>query len=203
MKTFLFFCCSAALLLAGCERYDGPTRVEGQVVDRHTGQAVGGATVQLVGVASGLGAGGTSPGNTFVTDAQGRFAFSFEASTKQSYTLFASTPSGYASDFDAPLLKGGHENTGVVIMAAAPAWVRVLCVDDLPLAKAGLYTSGYNGSGENQNVGPGNSSFVRPVQSNKRDSVYWEIITAQARITKGKIPYTAASFDTAMVTIHF
>jgi hypothetical protein len=29
------------------------------------------------------------------------------------------------------------------------------------------------------------------------------MIDAQARITTGKLPYTAANFDTATVTIHF
>jgi hypothetical protein len=120
MKTHCFFL-AGLMLLASCERFAGPTTAAGQVVDRHTGQPVGGATVQLVGVASGLGAGGTSPGNRFAADAQGRFSFSFSADAKQNYTLFASTPSGYASDFDAPLLKSGHDNTGLLIKAAAPA----------------------------------------------------------------------------------
>ena len=33
------------MLLASCERFDGPTTAAGQVVDRHTGQPVGGATI--------------------------------------------------------------------------------------------------------------------------------------------------------------
>ncbi|RZJ58317.1 MAG: hypothetical protein EOO55_01090 [Hymenobacter sp.] len=193
------------VVLAGCEHYEGPTSVSGQVVDRFTGQPVPRATVQVGGIASGLGAGGTSQGNTYPTDAQGHFAFSFEASAQQNYTLFASTPSGYTSDYgDCPLLKAGHTNDGLLVKTAAPAWVKINCIDDLPLNKIGLYTDGYRtGAGENQNIGPGNFSFIRPMLSNTTGSIYWEILDAQAQVTKSRQPLTVANFDTAIVTIHF
>ncbi len=203
MKFFLSLLIGCAAL-AGCERYEGPTQVSGQVVDRFTGQPVPNATVQVGGIASGLGAGGTSQGNSYQADGQGRFAFSFEADARQNYTLFASTPSGYASDYgDCPLLKAGHKNDNLQVKTAAPAWVKINCVDDAPLGKVGLYTQGYNGSVDNQYVGPGNFSFVRPAISNNPSTINWRMIDAQAQVSTGKIPFTTANFDTATVTIHF
>lgn len=204
MKFFLSLLVGCAAL-AGCARYEGPTQVSGQVVDRFTGQPVPNATVQVGGITSGLGAGGTSQGTSYQADGQGRFAFSFEADAKQNYTLFASTPSGYASDYgDCPLLKAGHQNDNLLVKTAAPAWVKINCVDDAPLGKIGLYTDGYRtGSGENQNIGPGNFSFIRPMLSNTAGSIYWEILDMQGKVTKNRQPLTVASFDTATVTIHF
>ncbi len=193
-----------ALALGACHRDEGPTTATGQVVDRFTGQPIPNATVQVAGLASGQGLGGTTLGNSFPADAQGRFSLSFEAKQPVNYALFASTPSGYASDYgDSPILKNGRKNDNLLIKTAAPAWVRINCVDDPPLAKIGLNTWGYNGSGDNQNVGPGNYSFVRPTLSNLAQNFIWEVRDAQANLIKGTQPYTVANFDTVTVTIHF
>jgi hypothetical protein len=131
------------LAFAGCRGYEGPTTASGQVVDPHTGQPVPNATVQVTGITSGLGAGGTSQGNTFPADAQGHFSLSFEASPNRNYTLMAYTASGYASGYgDAPLLNAGRKNDNLLVKTAAPAWVKINCVDDPPLSKIVLYTSG-------------------------------------------------------------
>ena len=37
-----------ALVFAGCQSYEGPTTASGLVVDRHTGQPVPNATVQVM-----------------------------------------------------------------------------------------------------------------------------------------------------------
>ena len=68
-----------ALALGACHRDEGPTTASGQVVDRFTGQPVPNATVQVAGLASGQGLGGTNFGNSFPADAQGRFSLSFGA----------------------------------------------------------------------------------------------------------------------------
>ena len=139
-----------ALALGACQGYEGPTTASGIVVDRHTGQPVPNATVQVTGINSGLGAGGTSSGNTFPADAQGRFSLSFEASRDRNYTLLAYTASGYASGYgDAPLLNAGRKNDNLLVKTAAPAWVKINCVDDPPFNKVGLNTWGYAGSGDN------------------------------------------------------
>jgi len=200
--------CSLLILLtpvlAGCQGYEGPTTASGQVVDRHTGQPVPNATVQVTGIASGLGAGGTSQGNTFPADAQGRFSLSFEASANRNYTLLAYTASGYASGYgDAPLLNAGRKNDNVIVKTAAPAWVKINCVDDPPLSKLGLYTGGYDGSGDNQYVGPGNFSYVRPIGSNSPGQIYCELTDEKGNSTVIKQPVNVANFDTATVTIHF
>ena len=193
-----------SLALGSCRSYEGPTMASGQVVDRFTGQPIPNATVMVAGLASGQGLGGTNFGNSFPADAQGRFSLSFEAKRQTNYSLFASTPSGYASDYgDSPILQNGQKNENVLVKAAAPAWVKINCVDDPPLAKVGLTTGGYSGSSDNQNIGPGNFSFVRPTLSNLAQSFIWEIRDAQANLIKGTQPYTVANFDTVTVTIHF
>ena len=68
-----------ALALGACHRDEGPTTATGQVVDRFTGQPIPNATVQVAGLASGQGLGGTNFGNSFPADAQGRFSLSFGA----------------------------------------------------------------------------------------------------------------------------
>ena len=193
-----------ALVLGACQGYEGPTTASGIVVDRHTGQPVPNATVQVTGINSGLGAGGTSSGNTFPADAQGRFSLSFEASRDRNYTLLAYTASGYASGYgDAPLLTAGRKNDNLLVKTAAPAWVKITCVDDPPLSKIGLTTAGYLGSGDNQTVGPGNFSFVRPTSSNLAFELYSRISDEKGNITENKAPVNVANFDTATVTIHF
>ena len=202
MRPILFALLSLAF--AGCQGYEGPTTASGQVVDRHTGQPVPNATVQVTGINSGLGAGGTSQGNTFPADAQGRFSLSFEASANRNYTLMAYTASGYASGYgDAPLLTAGRKNDNVIVKTAAPAWVKINCVDDLPLSKVGLTTAGYAGSSEDQIVGPGNFLFVRPTASNLSTQLYWKIVQENGQSAEFRQPYTAANFDTVTVTIHF
>ncbi len=68
-----------ALTLGSCHRDEGPTTASGQVVDRFTGQPILNAAVQVAGLASGQGLSGTSLGNSFPADAQGRFSLNFEA----------------------------------------------------------------------------------------------------------------------------
>ena len=203
MKRCLSFAL-AALVSTGCQSYEGPTTASGIVVDRHTGQPIPNATVQVTGINSGLGTGGTSQGNTFLADAQGRFSLSFEASRDRNYTLLAYTASGYASGYgDAPLLTAGRKNDNLLVKTAAPAWVKITCIDDPPLSQIGLTTTGYDGSGDDQVVGPGNFSFVRPIGSNSPGSVYWRILDIQGNVTKNSQPVNVANFDTATVTIHF
>lgn len=193
-----------ALSQAGCHKYAGPTTAEGQVVDRHTGQPVGNARVQLVGTPSGGSGGGSNASTSVTADGQGNFSLSFEASESQNYTLMAYTASGYASDYgDCPYLTAGSKNTGVRVKTAAPAWVKINCVDDPPASKIGLYTSGYNGSGDNQTIGPGNFSYVRPIGSNSPGSIYVETSDSKGNVSKSWQPVNVANFDTAKVTIHF
>lgn len=203
MKNYIFYGL-LALSAAGCHSYEGPTMASGQVVDRFTGQPVPNATVQVAGLASGQELSGTNFGNSFPADAQGRFSLSFEAKQPVNYTLFASTPSGYASDYgDSPILKNGSKNDNLLVKTAAPAWVKINCVDDPPASRVGLTTAGYIGSSEDQVLGPGNFSFVRPVISNLSNSIYWKIVDNQGKAVERRQPYTVANFDTVTVTIHF
>ena len=193
-----------ALALGACRSYEGPTMASGQVVDRFTGQPIPNATVTVAGLASGQGLGGTNFGNSFPADAQGRFSLSFEAKQQTNYSLFASTPSGYASDYgDSPILQNGQKNDNVLVKAAAPAWVKFNCVDDPPASRIGLTTYGYIGSGDKQNLGPGNFSFVRPTDSNTAHTVSWTIIESNGQSALTQLPLTVANFDTVTVTIHF
>ena len=189
------------LLLAGCKP-SGTTEVQGQVVDRHTGLPVPYAMVYVTGISSSPAGGGSSGTQGHPTDALGHFDFSFEARGQNDYTLFAYTDSGYASGYgDCPYLNNGRANKGVQVKAAAPAWVRVNCVDDPPSTKIWLSVNDPNFPPFW--VGPGNYTFIRPATAYTSDILPCIITDSTGHDTWVRIPYTTTAFDTATVTIHF
>lgn len=105
-------------------------------------QPVGNGTVQVYLASS---AGGYRPvGQAAPCDAQGRFAFSFDAERKNGYLLKADAEPGYVTDWAlAPELTAGRSNKGVVVPVLSPAWVKLVLVDEPPKSRVMLNTQGY------------------------------------------------------------
>ena len=163
-------------LLAGCnptEPTTGTTQVAGQVVERQSRKPVGGGTVQVYLSSS---AGGYRPvGDPQPCDAQGRFAFDFDAASKSGYLLKAQAPPGYITDWaEAPELTAGRKNTGLVVPVLAPAWVRLVLVDEAPKSKISIFISGYPGSGDRLTY-PRDTTLIRPVSADFARKITWVI----------------------------
>lgn len=149
-------------MLVSCQKpTDGPTLVEGQVVEHMGRQPVGGATVQVWQAGNG---GGYAPvGQGQPTDAQGRFRFRFEADSKSGYIVMATAPLGYVTDWGlAPSLTAGRRNKDLVIPMYAPAWVRLVLVDEPPKSRVIMTIQGYSGGGELLNY-PQDTVLIRPI----------------------------------------
>ncbi|MBU6119581.1 hypothetical protein [Hymenobacter siberiensis] len=202
---------AAALLLGGCADHDGegPATVSGQVVSETTRQPVPRPPqVQLWQRAQSAGSltGGAAYaplGAPHATDAQGRFAFSFEAEARREYVLRAAGGLGYYTDWArAPALRGGQQNTGVQVPAAAPAWIRLDLVDELPRNRVWMFFSGFGGGGL-QLPFPRDTSVVFPYLAGQENFIYWRITNAQGQETTGQRTFTQAPLDTQRVRIAF
>ena len=199
----------ALLLLGGCAK-DGPTLVQGQVVDKDTGQPVPRAEVQVHAFAGGGGGagGGYGPalGGPYLADAAGQFAFSFEASKHTTYRLDAYGPLGHFSVDDGVEVRNGQTNRNLRLPVQAPGWVRIKLIDEPPRANSGLILVGGFGN-------PGYSSglpfkqdttFIRYIIANHPVRVSWEI---QDHVKDNKIEgakdLVISSLDTVTVEVRF
>ena len=190
-------------LLAGCTPTNpttGTTQVAGQVVERQSRKPVGNGTVQVYLSSS---AGGYRPvGDPQACDAQGRFAFDFDAESKSGYLLKAQAPPGYITDWaEAPELTAGRKNQNIVVPVLAPAWVRLVLVDELPKSRVSIHVQGYEGSGQTF-VEPQNIVLFRPVIAGLKARIYWFITeNGQDRTVFQEIQ--PAPLDTVTVRIAF
>ena len=187
---------------AGCndDPTTGPTQVEGVVVQRQSRKPVGNGTVQvwLAGKGGGYGpVGGPQP-----CDAQGRFSFAFDATSEAGYVLKAQAPPGYLTDWaDAPALTAGRKNTGLTVPVLAPAWVRLILVDEPPKTNAMVYLSGYDGPGDVLNR-PRDTTLIRPVLAAFQRKIIWGINeTGVIKQYSQDVKLTA--LDTVTVRIRF
>ena len=202
---------AGALLLVGCADPDGegPTTVSGQVVSETTRQPVPRPPqVQLWQRAQSTGSltGGVAYaplGSPHATDAQGRFAFSFEAEARREYVLRAADALGYYTDWArAPRLTGGQGNAAVVLPVVAPAWIRLDLVDELPRNRVWMFFSGFGGGGL-QLPYPRDTSVVFPYLAGQENFIYWRITNAQGQETTGQRTFIQAPLDTQRVRIAF
>jgi len=206
MKTLFFFAAAlvaAAGALAGCgtDPTTGSTQVEGQVVESQGRRPVAGAAVQVYHKGSGGGYG--EVGDPQPADAQGRFSFHFEATSKSGYLVGASAPPGYVTSFQqAPRLTAGRNNTGLVVPMYAPAWVRLVLIDEAPTSRVMLNINGYSGSGEQLRY-PKDTILVRPILSYLRTNISWFIYEAGVPDKASNQDIQPAALDTATVRIRF
>ena len=178
----------------------GTTRVEGQVVQRQSRQPVGNGTVQVW--LAGNGGGYGQVGAPQPCDAQGRFSFAFDATSEAGYVLKAQAPPGYLTDWaDAPALTAGRKNTGLTVPVLAPAWVRLILVDEPPKTSAMVYLSGYDGPGDVLNR-PRDTTLIRPVLAAFQRKIIWGINeTGVIKQYSQDVKLTA--LDTVTVRIRF
>ena len=203
---------AAALLLGGCAdpKDAGPTTVSGQVVDATTRQPVprppqvqlwqrAQTTGSLTGGAAYAPQGAPQP-----TDAQGRFAFAFEAEARHEYVLRAADAGlGYYTDWaHAPAVHGGKKNAGQQLPAAAPAWIRLYLVDELPRNRVNIDLWGWGGSGLTLNY-PRDTTLVVPYLAGRPELVLWEINNEQGQKTRYSRAFTLSPLDTQRVRIAF
>ncbi len=199
LSGLLFLC-----LLAGCENTDpttGTTQVTGQVVQRQSRQPVGGGTVQVQLASS---AGGYRPvGDPQPCDAQGRFSFDFDAQSKSGYLLKAEAPPGYLTDWaEAPELTAGRQNKDVLVPVLAPAWVRLVLVDESPRNKISIYLSGYEGNGDRLNY-PNGPTLIRPAIAGLTNKIVWSITNERGSNAQYEQDIKLAALDTVTVRIPF
>ncbi|MBU6122927.1 hypothetical protein [Hymenobacter siberiensis] len=209
-------CCLAvaALLLAGCGKDpSGPTTVSGQVVGEGGGQAVPRPPqvqlwqrAQATGGGNLLSGGGTyaPQGSPQAVDGQGRFSFGFQAEAGHEYVLRAEDGGlGYYTDWTlAPGLRGGAKNEGVAVPAAAPGWVRLDLVDELPKSRAWFSLWGWGGGGMYLAV-PRDTTVVVRYLANRQEMVLWEITNEKGVKSRYDKSFTLAPLDTLRVRIAF
>lgn len=208
MKTALPFVATLLLamssLLGGCNTNDpttGATLVEGQVVEIRGRQPVAGALVQVY--QAGRGGGYGAVGSPCPADAQGRFSFHFDATTKSGYLLKASAPPGYLTDWGlAPNLTAGRKNTGLLIPMYAPAWVRLQLVDEPPKSRVLMFIAGYEGSGDRLYY-PRDTTLIRPLLAGFPGKIIWVITNQQGIDTQFEQAINPAPLDTLTVRIPF
>ena len=212
MLRFHFLLAGGGLLLAllsGCAK-DGPTLVQGQVVDKDTGQPVPRAEVQVhaFSAGSGSGGGGYGPalGGPYLADATGRFSFSFEARKNTSYNLNAYGPLGHVSPDDGVEVKSGQKNLNLRLPVQAPAWVRIKLIDEPPLITAGrVITGGYDGNSDTYRLPlTQTESYIRGFIANHPVRVGWQIDDfTKSTTTEGHKDFNITSLDTVTVEIRF
>ena len=188
---------------AGCndDPTTGPTQVEGVVVQRQSRQPVGNGTVQVWLASNG---GGYGPvGTPQPCDAQGRFAFAFDATSEAGYLLKAQAPPGYLTDWaEAPELTAGRKNTGLTVPVLAPAWVRLVLVDEPPKSRVTISVQGHRGSGETL-LYPRDTTYVRPVLADFKLSIAWFIYEQGRQDKQSYKEIQATPLDTVTVRIPF
>ncbi|WP_167856885.1 peptidase associated/transthyretin-like domain-containing protein [Hymenobacter aquaticus] len=195
-------------LLSGCGRPllpARPLRLSGHVVDRHTGQAVAGATVWVYGQrGSGLALGGYSAVNEpHAADADGFFRFAFLPDPGGSYLLLASAPPGYETLWgEAPGIGRHRRRKHLRLPMQAPAYVRVQLLDTLPLTKAWITVYGYSGGADEFSL-PGSQSYVRRLDAHEPRRVSWNIITENGVRYEGYKDLLVNGLDTVTLKIRF
>ncbi|OWP63652.1 hypothetical protein CDA63_07620 [Hymenobacter amundsenii] len=197
------------LLLSGCIK-QGPTLVLGLVVDKDTDQPVPNAEVQVHAFSGGgsSGGGGYGPalGGPYRADADGKFAFTFEADRGKTYRLDAYGPLGHFSVDQGVEVENGRTNRNLRIPVRAPGWVRVRIIDEPPTANEGqIIVGGFGNPGYSSGLSlMQDETFVRYIGAHIPSKVSW-IIKDYARKTEieGHQDINIPSLDTVTVTIRF
>ncbi|WP_126546774.1 hypothetical protein [Hymenobacter amundsenii] len=198
------------LLLSSCGK-EGPTLVSGLVVDKDTDQPVPNAEVQVHAFSGGgsSGGGGYGPalGGPYRTDADGKFAFTFEADRGKTYRLDAYGPLGHFSVDQGVEVENGRTNRNLRIPVQAPGWVRVRIIDEPPTIGEGMLFVGC--------IGPKDYNFRLPLQREEsfviatganipNASLCWTVRQDVGRtVTEYQQKLTIPSLDTVTVTIRF
>jgi hypothetical protein len=192
-----------SLLVGACTSNDpttGTTTVSGQVVESQSRQPVGNGVVQVW--QAGKAGGYAQVGGDYACDAQGRFSFDFDAQRKSGYLLKATARPGYITDWAAaPELTAGRKNTDVVVPVLAPAWVKLVLVDEPPKSKVSIFLSGYDGSSDVLSY-PRDTILIRLALADFSRKIIWGI-NETGIIQQYSQDVSLKALDTATVRIAF
>lgn len=201
MRYLLFFLC---LLLSGCSNTDpttGTTLVTGQVVVQQSQQPVGNGTVQVH--MAGKGGGYTPVGDPQPCDAQGRFSFHFDAKQERGHLLMAQAPPGYITEWtSAPELTAGRKNQNLIVPVLAPAWVKLVLVDEPPKSQITLSVSGYEGNSTYFNPAY-ETELIKPCLAGLTKRIVWAIIDEKGVQSQFRQDIALAPLDTLTIRIPF
>jgi hypothetical protein len=199
-------------LLFSCKRPDGDTLIEGQVVDKITGQPVPNSTLSLyrsTGSSSTLTSGFTLE-KEYPTDGSGKFGFQYEGSKGESYYLRAWDNQGAETIWDDMVpVEEGRNNKKLKVKLLAPCWVKVNIVDVPPKDSLSyLIVSGFtldNGlqSMEFYNLNYSTTFVGRGALNNPDPRLRWRAINNQGITTTHLVPWTPIARDTAEFTITY
>jgi hypothetical protein len=210
----LSFILYAGLLLAlsntSCNPLDGTTMVEGQVVDKYSGQGISNATVGVYSAGSSSMGGFSHKELEKQADSKGNFSFSFESEDERDYVLIASEENSYASNNADPLfLKEDRNNKKLKLKMEPYAWVRVKFVNTPPKDMvAELFLQSYLDqiNGENYtaiNYATRDTVFVRKVQGNKEHQFLYLIRDLAGNSSKTNPTLYFPALDTTDLILNY
>ncbi|UPL47979.1 hypothetical protein [Hymenobacter sublimis] len=193
------------LLSSSCSFFEhGQTTLAGSVVDSVTGQGVGQAQVAVfANPRGGFYSTFTQVGNWRDTDAQGRFAFAFEAESGTDYVIRASSRRGETPYLSAPFVKAGRRNKSLRVPVLAHAWVAIHLRDE------GVRSDAVNinvwGFAQSITIRPPLDTLLYwPVPAGDKNVVGWQLNGSRTvSDTQTRIPFTVAGMDTARFDIRY
>ncbi|AWM31487.1 hypothetical protein [Hymenobacter nivis] len=200
----------ALAALGGCalgpDKSQGPTTAAGQVVEMSTSKPLPNAQVQVWvfrgGSVGGSGGGFAALGAPHPADAQGRFAFGFDAEEGGSYRLRAFRDPGYLTNWGYDVgVSNGQENNDLRVPVQAPAWLRFVIVDEIPKNRIWLNVGGY-GQGFTLPY-PRDMVIIRPMASDIASKVIWTITDEKGKDTQYSKDILVPPLDTLTVRIPF
>lgn len=193
----------AFLAVSSCKRNDGPTVVEGQVVERISGKAVPDAYVQLYQPGKGFSSGYSKVGDPYKTDGNGKFSFTYDAETESSYLLMGYSQKGHHTDWqEAPNLRSGGKNKDVKVKVHAPAWLKIKLTDELPKSRVWIRVGGFNGQSAFLTL-PSDTVFYRFTRADFAQKANWDITNEMGIKTTYFQDYYVTGLDTLTVEIKF
>ncbi|GAA4391585.1 hypothetical protein [Hymenobacter koreensis] len=196
----------AWLALAGCRKNDGPTLLEGQVVDRATGRPVAGAWAQLQAQPGSGGVGGYQPaGDRQACDAQGRFSFAAEPPGGHLIVMAGSAQGHFSSYGEVPAVRAGRRNRDLRVPVQAPAWLRVRLTDEPPASRVWLFVGGFGLSSANHiSIAlPRDTTVLRPIVAGQDRRIVWHITDIQAVKREYSREVNVPALDTLTLDIRF
>lgn len=206
-------CATLVIVVSGCEKESGPTKVSGQVIEVSTGRPVPNAQVQLrasspngrINIAGG--GGPNAQGAPHTADAQGNFAFTFEAKKNINYSLLAFRAPYYwgipGREVD---IEGGRANNDVRIPVSAFAWVRYLIVNELPKPPNSIYDLYITGHASGLGISiyqPRDTVIIERVASAYTYKIIWRIRDNQGKETRYDKDILVPPLDTLTLRIPF
>ncbi|GAA4012528.1 hypothetical protein GCM10022408_26600 [Hymenobacter fastidiosus] len=197
-------------LAGACQKVDGPTLAEGQVLEMVTNKPVSNAEVVVYSQSgSGLHSGYGDAGTKVLTDDQGRFSIRFEAQKGSHYILKAFSAKGHGSHWgEEPALENGKNNRDLRLPVAAPAWVKIRIAQQPGPVPGSIhvwgpwYDEGYISTLDLRPADYGKVSYHVIDSTLPTKTVQWEV-NFNGSATRYQQAFTVLPFDTAEVVVRY